>query len=206
MSKKRIATLSFTVLLSVIFVALIGSTIKHKTIVTDINKYGYFDNLDVLSNLEIFPETIPDGFIDGQYYFEYKEGFLDSECQIYLKCIYDISTYRNETERLARIEETYQGRNQKIHYNTEDFCQPAYVTVFENDGCYEYALLDEDNLSITYIFLQWIKEKDIKFPDMYLPHDYNCVVSTERSFSIYNFWDSENEWYYVVPRKKKVST
>lgn len=205
MSKKCVSVIIFIVSLSVIFIALIWGKINQITYVTDLSEYGNFEKFNLLGNLELFPETIPEGFIGGQYYFKYKEGFLDSECQVYLKCNYDKSTYKKEIERLAQIEETYQGKTQKIHYDTENFHQPAFVTVFENDGCYEYALLDEDNLSIVYIFIQWVKEKDIKFPNMYLPHDYKCVVSTEQSFSIYNFWDNEKGWYYVVPRVQNIN-
>lgn len=145
--------------------------------------------------------TINDGrFL--YFYYKYKDAFLDPVCQIYLKCEYDLPTYKNETERLSQIREEYQGRIQKINYNTKDFRYPAYVTIFENDGCYEYALLDEENYSIIYIFLQWTEEKNIEFADIYLPYNYNCAVSTDRSFFIYSFWDSEHGWYYVVPRKK----
>lgn len=200
MSKKHVFVISFVVLLSAILIILIGSVIRNSTKVTDLNKYGSFRKYNLLGNLEIFPQSIPEGLIDGQYYFEYKEGFLDSECQIYLRCCYDILTYKKEIERLTQIEATYQDKTQKIHYDEKNFNKPAYVTVFKNDGSYEYALLDKENLSIIYIFVQWTKEKDIKFPDLYLPHDYNCTVNKERSFSIYNFWDSKNGWYYVVPR------
>ena len=205
MPKKRFAAIGLIVFLSIIFVLLVCGILKHRTKITDLNKYGDFSKYDLLGNLEIFPQAIPDGYIDCQYYLEYEEGVLDSECQIYLRCSYDVSTYQKETNRLAQIEECYKDKRQKIHYDTDYFAYPAYVTVFENDGCYEYALLDEDNVSIIYIFLQWTKEKDIKFPHLYLPKDYDCVVSTEQSFSIYNFWDSKNEWYYVVPRVNKLN-
>ncbi len=33
--------------------------------------------------------------------------------------------------------------------------QPECVAIYGDDGCYEYALLDEDNQTIIYIFTQW---------------------------------------------------
>lgn len=194
MKKRGFIVISF-ILLTLIIICI---AMNQKKVITDIDEYGMFNGFRGYSNLDIFPEQIPDKGTDTQYYFEYKDEIFDPYYQIYLKCTYDTPTYSDEVKRLAQIKENYQGITQKIRYNTEKFEYPAYVAIYGDDGCYEYALLDEDNQTIIYIFTQWANADDIKFENAYLPHNY--MADTEDTFSIYMF-DLGDGGRYVVDDK-----
>lgn len=84
---------------------------NQKKVITDIEEYG-FNGFKGYSNLDVFPESIPDDGTDAQYYYEYKDGIFDPYYQIYLKCIYVTPTYSDEVKRLAQIKEDYQGTTQ----------------------------------------------------------------------------------------------
>ncbi|GLB28579.1 hypothetical protein LAD12857_05020 [Lacrimispora amygdalina] len=191
--KRGLIVISFIIL----FIIIICIAMNQKKVITDIEEYG-FNGFKGYSNLDVFPESIPDDGTDAQYYFEYKDGIFDPYYQIYLKCTYDTPTYSDEVKRLAQIKEDYQGTTQKIRYNTEDFEYPAYVSIYGDDGCYEYALLDEGNQTIIYIFTQWAKADNIKFENAYLPN--NFMLESEHAFSIYMF-DLGDGGRYVVDNK-----
>lgn len=184
--------------LILLFIIIIFIAINQKKVITNIEEYGKFDGFKGYSNLDIFPEQISDECTDTQYYFEYKDGLFDPYYQIYLRCTYDTPTYSDEVKRLAEIKENYQGTTQRIRYNTIDFKYPAYVAIYGNDSCYEYALLDEASQTIVYIFTQWAKLDDIKFKNAYLP--YNYMEDTDHTFSIYMF-DLGDGGRYVVDDK-----
>lgn len=194
MKKRGLIIISFILL----FIFIICIAMNQKKVITDIEKYGMFDGFKGYSNLDVFPEQIPDEGTDAEYYFEYKDEIFDPYYQIYLKCTYDTPTYSDEVKRLSQIKESYQGITQKIRYNTEDFEYPAFVAIYGDDGCYEYALLDENNQTIIYIFTQWAKADDIKIKNAYLP--YNFMVGTDHAFSIYMF-DLGDGGRYVVDDK-----
>ncbi len=150
---------------------------------TEINDYGVFEGFDGYSKLDIFPKQLSDNMEVYKYSYYYADTFLDPTAQIYLECSYEADDYLEEMERLAGIQEEYEGRIQPIVYDTDSFSYPAYVTIDADNHCYEYALLIGEK-NIAYIFLQFIKEEDIVFPTEYLPKEYE---QKETGYSIYLF-------------------
>ncbi len=150
---------------------------------TNINDYGIFERFDGYSKLDIFPEQLSDNMEVYKYSYYYADTFLDPTAQIYLECSYEEDDYLKEIERLEGIQEEYEGRIQSIVYDTDSFSYPAYVTIDADNHCYEYALLIGEK-KIAYVFLQFIKEKDIVFPMEYLPKEYE---QKETGYSIYLF-------------------
>lgn len=161
-----------------------GCTSNHYEIIKDIQNYG-FEGFKGYSNLNIFPEEISDNASAIQYLNEYEDQLFDPYYQIYLSCTYTQEHYLDEIERLSEIQEEYKGEVHDVKYNTNDFIFPAYVSIFADDHCYEYALVDSDNLTIHYVYTQFAKEKDIKFDLEYLPVNY--MEESDNGFSIYKF-------------------
>ena len=122
-----------------------------------------------------FPDTITESNVLQLYcwyavYFPVGTGF-----QIHLSIQYNEEEYAEEVGRLEDIELTA-----SIQYNTQNFSVPAYVAVWDYIECYEYALCDEENHIINYVYLQLIANHE-KLDSSVMPVDWE-----NGSFSIYN--------------------
>lgn len=154
-------------------------------VITDVNKYGEFYGFKGQSNLNVFPENTNSEIYESEYYFEYIDRMFDPCYQIYLKCKYDKEKYLKEIGRLLQVNEQHQGKIQEIKYDADNFKYPAYVSIFADSHCYEYALLDEEEYTIIYVYTQFAEEQSIRFDKSYLPFDYMGEVNG--AFSIYKF-------------------
>lgn len=164
---------------------------------SNINDYGVFKNFKGYSNLYIFPTQMPKAARIDSYYYYQKDTFLDPTCQIYLEYSLSKADFDEEVLRLSKISEKYENEKFKdisnsIVYDTKNFMYPAYVTVFNNNHCYEYALLNEKENKIICVFTQFIEIDDVKFDKQYLPIDFG----NEKSSSSFNIYYSENRFGY----------
>lgn len=142
-------------------------------IYSNIDDYGNFETFRGYSNLDIFPTSLPQSSCNTEFYYEEdSSGLFDSSYQVYLKCGYNNEDYQNEVKRLKAIEEEYDKEVKHTWLDNGNYKFPAIVAIENNNHCFEYALTDDDNLIIYYIFLQFIYEKDIKFSTDLLPHNY----------------------------------
>ena len=151
----------------------------------DIGDYGEFEGFRGYSRLYIFPETIPEGAQAEEYFYFYQDTLFDPSAQIYLECRYEDEAYEQELSRLSGIREVYRGESQAVRLDEEHFAAPAFVTIYGDNHCWEYALLLDGN-RIAYVFLQFQEPKEIAFPAEYLPLHYGKETEGE-SFSIYLF-------------------
>lgn len=170
-------------------------------IYNSIEDYEKFEEFKGYSNLLIFPSQIPEKASNSSYYFKKDSSNLfDDDYQIYLMCQYDQQAYNQEVNRLAAIKQVC---GEEIHYVWKDeknFSFPAIVAIYNNNHCYEYALLDDINKKIYYIFLQFIYKEDVIFDNSFLPYNYvNPDVTTEKEGkSIYLFRTPGGDWYRPV--------
>lgn len=77
----------------------------------------------------------------NQYCAESASTLLFDDAYILLSCTYTQQQFEDEIARFEGV---------GAHYREDLFCFPGYVAVFDHDS-YEYALLDEERLTITYI-------------------------------------------------------
>lgn len=170
-------------------------------IYNSIEDYGKFEDFKGYSNLLIFPLQIPGKASNSSYYFKKDSSNLfDDDYQIYLACQYDQETYNQEVNRLAAIKQVC---GEEVHYVWKDeknFLFPAIVAIYNNNHCYEYALLDDKNKKIYYIFLQFIYKDDVMFDKSFLPFNYvnpddNLEIEGK---SIYLFRTPGGDWYRPV--------
>ena len=137
---------------------------------SDVADYRSWSLSEQYSHLLIFPETVPAGSRDTAYYYRYESGYTRPMCQIYLSCYLDGETYAAEVERLAAL--AYESRSsgyQTVRYDETSFSCPAYVTIEGYDFCYEYALTDEGEKRIVYVYAMNTIREDIKFEEELLP-------------------------------------
>ncbi len=207
--KKKII-IAVIAIIAIIVVATIGMGayifIPRTSKTKDIQKYGRFDkfqNYEMMSDLLIFPDVIEKDNIDDYYYF-YREYLFGAKCQVYLKCTYNDAQFVEEKERLANINiETNWDAKNESKYDDNSFIYPAYVLSNGLENTYEYALLDESNHSIYYIFLHDISQNGVKFNDELLPNDYQYASDTKELFNIHMF---DVNGVYKTEVKSKVET
>lgn len=169
-----------------------GSIFKLLGIVGDVcyydntDTYGDFRKSGAYSCFKIFPETLDEDMDVNAYFWEYQDFIFDPTVQVYLECTYEEDRYAKELERLQSVSEEYEGKVQKIRYDTEHFSHSAYVTIYADNHCYEYALVLGDG-RIAYVFFMFVHGEDIKFPVDYLPKGYDYKNKPDDSYSIYVF-------------------
>lgn len=94
------------------------------------------------------------------YQSESKSTFMYDDVYFLLTCTYSNNVYEDEVARFERC---------GAEYNEEMFVFPAYVMLLWGDN-YEYALLDDQNNTITYVSAQTADWGFFKsFPERYLP-------------------------------------
>ena len=121
----------------------------------------------------IFPEEIPAEAEEVEYYYQYESGWDRPMSQIYLSYRLNENAYATEQERLSSLTYTDRtGEPRSVEYDTTSFGYPAYVTIAGYDFCYEYALLNEKEHTIVYIYAMNTVSDDLQFNDEFLPNYY----------------------------------
>ena len=187
-------------LLSVIIFMWVCVTGGFPTKTSDIKDYGTFKDFKGYSNLYIFPTQMPESARIDSYYYYYRDTIFDPTCQIYLEYSLSKADFDAEVLRLSKISERYENENYKgiensIVYDTKNFMYPAYVTIFNNNNCYEYALLNKEECKIICVFTQFIAYNDVKFDKKYLQMDFKNKKSS-RSFNIYYSYSENGDGYF----------
>lgn len=135
----------------------------------------------------VFPEELPEGALETEFYSYYRDTFGSPTIQTYLKCVYDEETYKEEICRLENTSKKYANKEKRLLRDTEQkFQYPAYIAVENAAHRYEYALLTGDN-EITYINTAWVEREHMKCPQEYLPYDFMTEEGREfgSGYSIY---------------------
>ncbi len=135
----------------------------------------------------VFPEELPEGTLETEFYSYYRDTFGSPTIQTYLKCVYDEETYKEEIRRLENTSKKYANKEKRLLRDTEQkFQYPAYIAVENAAHRYEYALLTGDN-EITYINTAWVEREHMKCPQEYLPYDFMTEEGREfgSGYSIY---------------------
>lgn len=156
-----------------------------KTIRSEAAYYGQWEEFDGYSGLKIFPENIKKEQIK-EYYFESQDILEAPRAQVYALIEYKKDDYDKEIERLKQLMIEYGNERKGVMYNEEYFPKPAYISEYNWMGCYEYAIHDEKNNRIAYIFYQNIEPDDLKIDKQYLPREENVENI------IYSIYEKEN--------------
>lgn len=167
-----------------------------------INSEVYF--LD--SNQTIFPESV-DGIEVEQYYASIRgkhgDGWSSLAWERLLVATYTENEYKNEKERVSMLSITHDSQTNKIVKDTEHFATEAYIAIYDEEyGLYEYALFDDENRQVAYVFLQDSSPNEIDTDtDITFKGNSSKIVPIKKSntrtkgYSIYSFWDNEERYY-----------
>lgn len=201
MSKKNVGYKKVICLLLIIFSLCLTACNQKKSFHTgDVTQYlqteGHIENegTDIRSGLFIFPDTVVKlENVEYEYYCE--EGILDNTYMIYLKAEYpDQESYEAEIERLANICCSVKTSEEivvnDIEYTEDLFEYPAYVSVYNTNMSFEYALTDVENNIVVYVYLKLCEGAEF-LPEEYLPIEF-------KSKSMMNYdtsWENQNIYY-----------
>ena len=145
---------------------------------------------DLGSDLSVFPDELPPEEGAVTYEAILGEGVFDTDGRIVLRCVWDPASYEREVRRLGALSATieYDGERwtNRVRYDTESYCLPAYVTVDGFDSTYEYALLDEEEHAIVYLYLSYPTLSELVIRP-YLKRDLTLYRRTDvlTSFTMY---------------------
>ena len=78
--------------------------------------------------------------------------------------------YEKEMKRIAQIQ-----YEKEIVYDTEIFYFPAYITLLSHNGCSEYMLLDDESLTMSYVYIQFVNADELLISDNLLPKILNST-------------------------------
>ena len=152
---------------------------------------------DLDSNLSVFPYDIQS--ISASYEATVTTGGLDIEATIILDCRYEEYMYDAEVRRLKGLSMTLKsGGHKTINYvklDEKSYHYPAYVTIDGFGNNYEYALLDEENLRIIYVYLAYPNVKKMTQTE-FLKKDLSLYDKQDglKGFSLYSHSFHRGEW------------
>lgn len=115
------------------------------------------------TGFSIFPakEDLPkDGRAD--YRYNCQSSFFFDDQMFLLQCDYTQEEYKQEIARLGAVGAVYRD---------DLFPLPAYIMLLYNDRHYEYALVDETNLHITYFAAEATRDALTDIPQWLLPKE-----------------------------------
>lgn len=164
--KKRILSI---VVLIICFVSSCGYA-AHKKYYNDISDYqkiwelsGFRHGYEDKSPL--FPIEIADLDVK-KFYCRYDEQLpLGEGVQILLEIAYDDLAFKSELDRISEI-----AVEDKENFTDNEFL--VYYIQLGKNGCWEYALIDEKEQIVNYIFLYNLPKKEIELENSFLPNNY----------------------------------
>lgn len=158
---------------------------------TDVTDYGIYnghieaESKGRFSHLFIFPEKLSKSAQIEDYYYYCSNKGLDNSYQIFLEYKLSTEDFKLEKNRLANISSNYKNKTNEVIYDTTSFDYPAYITVFNHNGTYEYALIDETNKRIICVYTQFRKLKKVGREESYLPT--TSSIMGDEGYSVYYF-------------------
>lgn|GEM_PF-6301628 len=111
--------------------------------------------------LLLFPDQLDAEKVN--YYHYKREALFDTFYQINLEQSFTEKELTEEIERLNSLNENY--KSVMIRHEEE---LTFYQFLTNKKHVYHYAVLDQKNSSVHYIYLQYMSDKDIKFEEKYL--------------------------------------
>ena len=157
--------------------------IYDETIITDIKEYSAIWSLPerrVNEKSELFPFKIDEEqcveFICKHTTYKW----VGTGWQVLLKIVYDDTEFISEMNRLTNL-----CANSYFCGNSEYFDFPRYATAWNWQGCFEYAIVDNKNKAVCYVYLQLIDKDDLILEKKYIPRGYETQLNNSVIYSIY---------------------
>ena len=197
--------------LFVMILVILEETMSPSEVISGIENYDknyYIENYggDLDSTMLIFPDNV-ESATEVIFESELTMGLLDTDGYIILYAEYEKELFKKEKERLSDIkctiqpyEEDVESVTKNILYDENSYNLPAYVTSDGYSHVYEYALVDDANCSVTYVYLGYPETAEDVVYNQYLKSDlslYN-IDDALNQFTIYaHSFDNGESWTEV---------
>ena len=156
---KNIIVIAACLILGVVFVVASFMVLNFKKEDhTNIEEYSsnltkLIESQDVRSGLKIFPTEVNKDKVKEFKYYSEDDLFVGSYLY-YLVVDYDKDEFNAEVERIKSVNQPFRDIVKNIFFAKTGFKYPAYITIWDGNGTYEYALVDEENTTIAYVLNQ----------------------------------------------------
>lgn len=100
--------------------------------------------------------------------------------QVELVVKYEESSFLIENDRLDEL-----CKNSVVRGDSKYFENYVYASVWNWNGCFEYAIVDKENNTVSYIYLQLTDKSELTIDERYIPRSYEMQMSGSPQFSIY---------------------
>lgn len=171
------------------------------------DKTYYLENYggDLDSTLLIFPDTTEEA-VEATFESDMHVGLFDTEGYILLYAEYEKEAFEKEKARLSEITCTIYDSGEEesvtkgILYDEKSYVLPAYVACDGFGNMYEYALVDDENCSVTYVYLSYPKAETDAVYGKYLKKDLALydIKDPFKGFTIYAYsFDGGDMWTEV---------
>lgn len=173
-------------IISVLLFFMVISSCKNvynETIVSNIELYDTIWNLPerrVAETSALFPSVVEENQVVKFNCRHTTYEFVGTGWQVELVIQYTEDAFWAEKDRLNVL-----CRNSVVCGDSKYFDYFAYATVWNWNSCFEYAVVNEENNTIGYIYLQLINENDLTIDSQYLPNEYKMELSDSQIFSVY---------------------
>ncbi len=166
---------------------------------------------DLDSGLFIFPDDTGKA-LTTDFESSMKTGLFDTDGSIFLTATYSDEDFDSEVKRLSEITctvfdtalEDSDYHIGEVKYDADSYNYPAYVTSDGYKNVYEYALIDDDDNEIIYVYLSYpdVTNTSLATRLDYLKKDKASYVikgQTLNEFSIYSFHFKDDIWSEYSP-------
>ncbi len=157
-----------------------GQTYK-ETLLTDISTYSehlVLPERRASEKSSLFPDDITG--IDAVNFvcFHKTEIPVGTQWQVELVVRYSLDEFIEEENRIKILCES-----SPVFESSEHFKTKVYASVWNWHGCYEYAVVNSEEFSIAYIYLQLASE-NLVINENYMPIDYSMTLE-EGEWTVY---------------------
>lgn len=197
--KPLLIRINIIVVLTILISILTLMNIFSAKTMSDIENYdkNYFLKTyggDLDSNLSIFPDD-KSILKKADFSSSIQTNLFDSDGYILLKSKYSKENFENEISRIKDLNATiYENCNDNakthtnyVKYDDKSYQYPAYITIDGFGHTYEYALINENDLEIIYIYLSYPETNNLNYKQ-YLKKDKSIYSATDTlgRYSMYN--------------------
>ncbi len=159
------------------------SDVYDEIIITDINRYGEIWTLPerrASENSLLFPSEIDSNSVEMFRCNHTTYQYVGTGWQVEIVVKYTKDEFNKKREDIEKLTE-----KSVVVGNTPFFGFPVYATVWNWNGCFEYALVNETEHSIAYIYLQLIDKNDLVISNEYVPTGYEMSLDDGKVYSVY---------------------